>query len=361
MVTNQSGVELIKQFEGLRLRAYLCPAGVATIGYGTTVYPDGRRVWLGEQITAEQAEEFLRHDLKRFEREVERMVRVPVSANQFSALVSFSYNVGTEALRRSTLLRLLNSHDFRAAADQFGRWTYGGGKSLPGLVRRRTAERELFLQPDETTQAPNSDPSPPVGDFPTMQPVAAIHVEQKPMAPIVAALLPSLVSAIPEIAKLFSGDGPKSERNAAIAQKVAETVVQATGAANLQAAVETVQSDPQMRKQATEAVQAMWYELQEIGGGIGAAREFSVKASAEGATFVRMPAFWISMALLPLLYGTVYAVLTGAEGFTNELRAAIASSVVTGVLGAVAGFWLGSSFTTSRSRGLGAQPTNDQR
>lgn len=355
MVTNQAGVELIKQFEGLRLRAYLCPAGVATIGYGTTVYPDGRRVWLGEQITAEQAEEFLRHDLKNFEREVERMVRVPVSANQFAALVSFSYNTGSSALQKSTLLRLLNSHNYAGAADQFARWTYAGGKQLPGLVRRRSAERALFLQADV---APSTTPE--VGDFPTMQPVAAIHVEQKPMAPIVAALLPSLVSAIPEIAKLFSGDGPKSERNAAIAQKVAETVVQATGAANLQAAVETVQSDPQMRKQATEAVQAMWYELQEIGGGIGAAREFSVKASAEGATFVRMPAFWISMALLPLLYGTVYAVLTGEEGFTNELRAAIASSVVTGVLGAVAGFWLGSSFTTSKSRGLGAQPTNDQ-
>ena len=191
-----------------------------------------------------------------------------------------------------------------------------------------------------------------------MQPVAAIHVEQ-PMAPIVAALMPTLISAIPEIAKLF-GSGPKTDKTAAIAQKVAETVIAATGASNLQAAVETVQADPQMRKQATEAVQAIWYELQEIGGGISAAREFSAKAAADGTSFVRMPAFWISIALLPLLYGTVYAVLTGGDGFTSELRAAIASSVVTGVLGAVAGFWLGSSFTTSRSRGLGATPTTEQ-
>ena len=84
-----------------------------------------------------------------------------------------------------------------------------------------------------------------------------------------------------------------------------------------------------------------------------------MRASAESAAFYKMPAFWISLALLPLLYGTVWLVLTGAEGFTNELRAAIASSVVTGVLGAVAGFWLGSSFTTSRSRGLGATPTTE--
>jgi lysozyme len=354
MFTNQAGIELIKEFEGLRLRAYRCPAGVATIGYGTTVYPTGYKVQMGEQISAEQAEEYLRSDLRAFERDVERMVLVPVNPNEFSALVSFAYNLGAEALRKSTLLRLLNAHNYAGAAGQFGRWTYAAGKQLPGLVRRRAAERALFIQTDITPAVT----TPEVGDFPTMQPVAALHVEQ-PMAPLVAALMPSLISAIPEIAKLF-GNGPRTDKTAAIAQKVAETVIAATGASNLQAAVETVQADPQMRKQATEAVQAMWYELQEIGGGISAAREFSAKTAADGASFIRMPAFWISLALLPLLYGTVYAVLTGGDGFTSELRAAIASSVVTGVLGAVAGFWLGSSFTTSRSRGLGATPTNDQ-
>jgi lysozyme len=351
MLTNQAGIELIKEFEGLRLRAYLCPAGVPTIGYGTTVYPNGRRVQMGDQITADQAEEYLRSDLRAFERNAESMLRVSVNENQFAALVSFSYNVGSEALRRSTMLRFINDNRFADAAGEFARWNMAAGKPLAGLTRRRAAERELFLKPVAI------QPLPDVGDFPPMQPVAAIHTD-KPMAPIVAALLPSLISAIPEIAKLF-GSGPKTDKTAAIAQKVAETVIAATGATNLQAAVETVQADPQMRKQATEAVQAIWYELQEIGGGIGAAREFSVRAAAESAAFYKMPAFWISLALLPLLYGTVYAVLTGAEGFTNELRAAIASSVVTGVLGAVAGFWLGSSFTTSRSRGLGATPANE--
>jgi lysozyme len=351
MLTNQAGIELIKEFEGLRLRAYLCPAGVPTIGYGTTVYPTGRKVQMGDQITAEQAEEYLRSDLRAFERNAESMLRVSVNENQFAALVSFSYNVGSQALQRSTMLRFINDNRFADAAGEFARWNMAAGKPLAGLTRRRAAERELFLKPVAI------QPLPDVGDFPPMQPVAAIHTD-KPMAPIVAALLPSLISAIPEIAKLF-GSGPKTDKTAAIAQKVAETVIAATGATNLQAAVETVQADPQMRKQATEAVQAIWYELQEIGGGIGAAREFSVRASAESAAFYKMPAFWISLALLPLLYGTVWLVLTGAEGFTNELRAAIASSVVTGVLGAVAGFWLGSSFTTSRSRGLGATPTTE--
>jgi len=351
MLTNQAGIELIKEFEGLRLRAYLCPAGVPTIGYGTTVYPTGRKVQMGDQITAEQAEEYLRSDLRAFERNAESMLRVSVNENQFAALVSFSYNVGSQALQRSTMLRFINDNRFADAAGEFARWNMAAGKPLAGLTRRRAAERELFLKPVAI------QPLPDVGDFPPMQPVAAIHTD-KPMAPIVAALLPSLISAIPEIAKLF-GSGPKTDKTAAIAQKVAETVIAATGAPNLQAAVETVQADPQMRKQATEAVQAIWYELQEIGGGIGAAREFSVRAAAESAPFYKMPAFWISLALLPLLYGTVWLVLTGAEGFTNELRAAIASSVVTGVLGAVAGFWLGSSFTTSRSRGLGATPTTE--
>jgi len=352
MLTNQAGIELIKEFEGLRLRAYLCPANVPTIGYGTTVYPTGRKVQMGEQITAEQAEEYLRSDLRAFERNAQSMLRVSVNENQFAALVSFSYNVGSQALRRSTMLRFINDNRFADAAGEFARWNMAAGKPLAGLTRRRTAERELFLKPVAI------QPLPDVGDFPPMQPVAAIHTDKPIMAPIVAALLPSLISAIPEVAKLF-GSGPKTDKTAAIAQKVAETVIAATGTPNLQAAVETVQADPQMRKQATEAVQAIWYELQEIGGGIGAAREFSVRAAAESAPFYKMPAFWISLALLPLLYGTVWLVLTGAEGFTNELRAAIASSVVTGVLGAVAGFWLGSSFTTSRSRGLGATPTTE--
>jgi len=351
MLTNQAGIELIKEFEGLRLRAYLCPANVPTIGYGTTVYPNGRKVQMGDQITAEQAEEYLRSDLRAFERNAESMLRVSVNENQFAALVSFSYNVGSESLRRSTMLRFINDNRFADAAGEFARWNMAAGKPLAGLTRRRAAERELFLKPvsDEIQ----------VGDFPPMQPVAAIQQPtERPMAPILAALLPSLISAIPQLAKLF-GAGPKTDKTIAIAEKVAQVVIDATGATNLQAAVETINADPAKRDVATQAVQAIWYELQEIGGGIGAAREFSVRASAESAAFYKMPAFWISLALLPLLYGTVYAVLTGAEGFTNELRAAIASSVVTGVLGAVAGFWLGSSFTTSRSRGLGATPTTE--
>jgi hypothetical protein len=175
------------------------------------------------------------------------------------------------------------------------------------------------------------------------------------MAPVLLALLPSLVSAIPQLAKLFGTGSAVAERNVAAAETVARLVVEATGAPNLQGAVESIQADPASRQKAAEAVEAGWYALVPAdGGGIEGARDFN---AAQGQTpFWLMPAFWVSLALLPLLYGTVYIVLTGNDGFSGELKAAIASSVVTGVLGGVVGFWLGSSFTTSKSRGLGSTP-----
>lgn len=139
MKINEAGLNLIKDFEGCRLKAYLCPAGVWTIGYGHTqgVKPD-------MVINQLQAERFLRQDLKRFEDAVTSLVKVPITPNQFSALVSFAYNVGTGALYDSTLLRKLNKKDYKGAANEFLRWNKAGGKVLPGLTRRRLAEKDLF-------------------------------------------------------------------------------------------------------------------------------------------------------------------------------------------------------------------------
>jgi hypothetical protein len=176
------------------------------------------------------------------------------------------------------------------------------------------------------------------------------------MAPILA-LLPSLISLVPEIAKLFGAEGPKTDRNIEIVSKIADIAVAASGKPNLQAAIEAAQTDVNVKAAMQSAVKENWFELAEIGGGFKAAREFSVAAA--GMPAWKMPALWVTLALLPLLYGTVYAVLTGsADTFSGELRAAIASSVVTGILGGALGFWLGSSFTTSKSRGLGSEPTN---
>lgn len=139
MRTSKNGLALIRQAEGLRLRAYKCPAGVWTIGFGTTA-----GVKEGQVITKERAEELLRDDVKRFEDQVLRLVKVPLTQGQLDALVSFTYNLGAANLGNSTLLRLLNAGDYKGAAAQFDRWTKAGGKELPGLVKRRAAERALF-------------------------------------------------------------------------------------------------------------------------------------------------------------------------------------------------------------------------
>lgn len=143
--TATKGVELIKEFEGCRLTAYKCPAGVWTIGYGHTGTVDGKAVASGMTITAAKATELLKADLSKFEAAVNSYVTAPITQNMFDALVSFSFNVGAGALRRSTLLKKLNTKDYNGAANEFPLWNKAGGKVLKGLVRRREREKQLFL------------------------------------------------------------------------------------------------------------------------------------------------------------------------------------------------------------------------
>ena len=138
---NAQGLALIKEYEGLKLKAYYCPAGVLTIGYGST----GPHVKEGMVISEKEADELLQKDLERFEQGVHDLVQIPITENQFSALVSFAFNVGLGNLRRSTLLRKLNTRDYEGASKEFERWNKAGGVVLMGLVRRRAAEKELFL------------------------------------------------------------------------------------------------------------------------------------------------------------------------------------------------------------------------
>ncbi|MCU4389894.1 lysozyme [Acinetobacter courvalinii] len=146
MKTSSVGINLISSFEDLKLEAYLCPAGVWTIGFGTTVYPDGKKVKKGDTCTAAKAKEYFAHDLSRFEAAVNQAVTVSITQNQFDALVSLTYNIGETALKKSTLLAKLNKCDIKGAAEQFAVWNKGGGQVLKGLVRRRAAERVLFLK-----------------------------------------------------------------------------------------------------------------------------------------------------------------------------------------------------------------------
>lgn len=143
---NQEGLNLIKEFEGFRSQAYLCPANVWTIGYGNTFYQDGRKVKLGDRISEAEAERLLKITVESFADQVAKLITVPITNNQFAAIVSLTYNIGISAFARSTLLSMLNNRkNKQEVAIQFLRWDKAGGKTLAGLTRRREREMRLFL------------------------------------------------------------------------------------------------------------------------------------------------------------------------------------------------------------------------
>lgn len=144
MRISQKGIDLIKKFEGLRLRSYICAAGVLTIGYGHT----GPDVYPNQQITEEEAENLLWRDTESAQQTVSSFVKVNLNQNEYDALVSFTFNVGPTAFVNSTLLKLLNSgSDRKVVSSELLRWVKAGSdKPVPGLVRRREAEKALFLE-----------------------------------------------------------------------------------------------------------------------------------------------------------------------------------------------------------------------
>jgi lysozyme len=137
---------LCREFEGFSAKPYICPAGYATIGWGSTRYSDGRLVRMGDaHITKAQADELLHRDLLTFYASVVQLCpgllgRVGASA----AVLDFTYNLGPARLKASTLRRRINEGNLDAARSELGRWIFGGGRVLPGLVRRRAAEAKLF-------------------------------------------------------------------------------------------------------------------------------------------------------------------------------------------------------------------------
>ena len=143
MKTSPKGIALIKEFEGLRLKAYLCPGGVWTIGYGHTA-----GVKPGMVITEAKAEEFLLSDIAIFEKTINAQ-NLALTQNMFDALVSFTFNVGTGNFKRSTLLCKIKANPWdNTVMDEFLRWVYSKGSVLPGLQRRRLAEMKLYFSND---------------------------------------------------------------------------------------------------------------------------------------------------------------------------------------------------------------------
>tara|TARA_R110002012_G_scaffold208235_1_gene378312 strand:- start:29 stop:472 length:444 start_codon:yes stop_codon:yes gene_type:complete len=146
MKINEVGLDLIKTFEGFRSEPYFCSAMVATIGYGSTWSFDGSRVTLHHPaITQDEAEELLLREIRNSEKAVDRLIKVELNENEFSALCSFVYNLGSGNLQSSTLRAKLNRTDYEGAANEFPKWRRAGGKVLKGLVLRRKMEQDLFL------------------------------------------------------------------------------------------------------------------------------------------------------------------------------------------------------------------------
>ena len=145
MTPSKNCIDLIKKFEGLRLEAYQCSAKVWTIGYGSTMYPDGTKVKQGDTCTLEQAQEYLMQDLAKRSGNIATILPDDIKQNKFDALLSFAYNLGIGALKSSTLLKKVKLNQFDPSIpDEFMKWVKAGGKVLKGLELRRKAEAELY-------------------------------------------------------------------------------------------------------------------------------------------------------------------------------------------------------------------------
>ncbi len=342
MKLSDAGLSLIKRHEGLRLKAYPDPGtGGApwTIGYGHT-----QGVQPGQEITAAQADDYLREDVYWAEDAVRDHVKVALDQHEFDALVSLVFNIGAGAFARSTLLRKLNDGDKAGAAGEFARWNQAGGKVLPGLVKRRADEAALFAGDQNPIKKPLEWP------FERPEP----EKRTMPLPAIVAAVLPSIIEAIPRLGKLFGSGSEVAERNIKAAELAVEIVKDATGAVNVQDAAEKVKADPVIAATAARAIEARWLELDEAGGGgIAGARKADAEVVAMDGPwwqFLRSPSFWIAALLLPLVYLIVLSMIGVISGATwsDDVRSQTAGMVTGSIVGALVGYYFGQ--TTSRNR-----------
>ena len=147
MKLDESGYKLIQEFEGLSLVPYLCSAKVATIGYGNTFYPSGKKVTMQDQpISLATAKWMLKETADKFAADVDKLIKANLNQNQFNAIVSFAFNLGITSLGKSTLLKKvnINPNDPTIAAE-FAKWNKAGGKVLNGLTKRRAKEAKLYF------------------------------------------------------------------------------------------------------------------------------------------------------------------------------------------------------------------------
>ena len=219
-------------------------------------------------------------------------------------------------------------------------------KTIAQATRTYTDAGGSFA-PDQPAPAPAAPPAPAPEPQPTETTTMALPA-------FVLAALPTLMRHVPELLRKF-GDGTSvADRNMAAVQTAVEVAKSAVGARNEQELVAMLDEDPSAAKAVREAVVAAWGRIDEVGGGIAAAREANTASSVMDPR--RNLALWITLAILPLVYMVVSAVLWG-DGWSQEIKAMVVASVVSGVLGAVTGYWLGSSFGSARKdEAAGARP-----
>jgi lysozyme len=333
MRTSNAGISAIRRREGLRLSSYQDDGGVWTVGYGHT----GDEVGPGLTITEGRALDYLLKDIEHVEHALERLVDVELTQDMYDAVVSFVFNVGVDAFRRSTLLAKLREKNFAAAADEFARWKFVGKQVNQGLVNRREQERTQFL----------------AGGIPGGAPIEARTMPAPAVvalgAPIVSALVSKLAEAVPAIYKVWK-EGDVSDRNVAIATKLLDMAKTVTGdvAPNEQAAVEAISTDVLARARFEEEMAREWFTLAEKS--VQSARQFNIELANNNTPVWSMAAFWISVMLMIPLYAVVFIVLLNPD-YDKDLRLQVITAVL-GVIMLVGGFWLGSSRDSARKTEL---------
>jgi lysozyme len=348
---SERGLAIIREFEGLRLKAYPDPASGGdpwTIGYGHTL-----DVEPGDTCTLEEAEQWLLDDCADAEVAILRHVKVPLSQGQLDALISFVFNLGAGNFAKSTLLRKLNAGDYVGAWQEFGRWNNAAGKVMPGLTRRRAAEAKLFAQstgkPTNGEAEKPTNPPEPIPDTP--EPIKEPIMDTSKIGPFLGAALESLFPVVPALIRIF-GNSPQAEKNAKAMDIVVSAAKEATGARNEQDLIEKMETDPEARAAAKEAIESRWHEISEVGGGLEAARKADVAFVAAGSNPLHSPAFLISLALLvmPIML-LVDVFYVHSTAYTAELRTQIVTGVLM-VIAIVGGYWLGSSFGSAKKTDL---------
>ena len=339
---NDAGVALLTKSEGIRLTAYLCPAGVPTIGRGHTDGITADMVRDGYTITPAQERELFRQDMDKWEHDVlECLTRKP-NENQLAAFICFAYNIGIGGFRGSTVVREFEAGNDRAAATAFGMWnkaTVNGHKIvLNGLVTRRAAESALYLTPVTPDPMPQAVDQP--GGF--------------KMPAFLLSLLPALLQAAPAISALVGTKPEKSAKQMAALEAVAGIAKTALGAVNEQEVVERLETDPAAPALVKAALEKEWFTLTsmaEIGPGIEGAQKADLAVMDRKTPLWFSPSFVIGVLLLPMAYavaGTV-AGLWG-EQFTGEVRAALAASIVSLILGGIVGYYYGTTTSANKAK-----------